>query len=74
MAFHSGILKSNFIGQFSLAEVKWNVEIILQKFQERNTPLPINFYDSHPKSFIDLNPRSNLMVPNWRNTTERMKQ
>lgn len=42
------------MGQFSLAEVKWNVEIILQENQGRNTLLPLYFCDSHPKSFIDV--------------------
>lgn len=47
VAFHSIILKSNFIGQFSLTEVKWNIEIVLQKNQERYILLPFNFGDSH---------------------------
>lgn len=62
------------MGQFSLVEVKWNVEIILQENQGRNTLLPLYFCDSHPKSFIDVNPGSNLMGPNQGSTAETTEQ
>lgn len=75
----SGISFSNIKKQFLqarfffLAEVKWNIEIVLQNIQKINILLPLYLWDSHPKSFIDLKPRSNLMVLN-QSTTKTTEQ